>query len=71
MSVADLSAYVISGRVVSHLPGRPGASGCALGSTAACVAKLAEFRAAGANEIVSHGSTPGQNAALISAWRAR
>jgi probable F420-dependent oxidoreductase len=44
---------------------------CALGSTASCAAKLAEFRAAGADEIVTYGSTPGQNAGLIAAWRAR
>ncbi|HEY2832762.1 MAG TPA: hypothetical protein VGJ14_10085 [Sporichthyaceae bacterium] len=44
---------------------------CALGSTAGCVTKLAEFRAAGADEVVTYGSTPGQNAGLLAAWRAR
>lgn len=43
---------------------------CAIGSVSECVAKLAEFRAAGADEICTYGSTPMQNAALVAAWRA-
>jgi 5,10-methylenetetrahydromethanopterin reductase len=42
---------------------------CALGSVDECVAQLQRFRDAGADEIATYGSTPGQNAELISAWR--
>lgn len=42
---------------------------CAMGTIAECVAQLKAFRDAGADEIVTYGSTPGQNAALASAWR--
>jgi probable F420-dependent oxidoreductase len=42
---------------------------CALGSVAQCVQTLQRFRAAGADEIVTYGSTPNQNAALADAWR--
>lgn len=42
---------------------------CALGSVDDCVAQLRRFRAAGADELVTYGSTPGQNAALAQAWR--
>ncbi|MCW3015600.1 MAG: family class F420-dependent oxidoreductase [Solirubrobacterales bacterium] len=41
---------------------------CAIGSVAECVASLQRFRAAGVDEIVTYGSTPGQNAALAAAW---
>jgi probable F420-dependent oxidoreductase len=44
---------------------------CALGSVDECVAQLERFRAAGADEISTYGSTPGQNAGLIAAWRER
>jgi probable F420-dependent oxidoreductase len=44
---------------------------CAYGSIDDCVRKFAEFRAAGADEIVTYGSTPQQNAGVVSAWRAR
>jgi len=37
---------------------------CALGSVKECVESLLRFRAAGADEIVTYGSTPNQNAAL-------
>lgn len=47
------------------------AASCALGSVEECVATLAEFRNAGADEIATYGSTPGQNAALITAWHTR
>jgi 5,10-methylenetetrahydromethanopterin reductase len=43
----------------------------ALGSVQHCVAKLQQFRDAGADEIATYGSTPGQNAELIGAWRNR
>jgi alkanesulfonate monooxygenase SsuD/methylene tetrahydromethanopterin reductase-like flavin-dependent oxidoreductase (luciferase family) len=42
---------------------------CAIGSVAQCVQTLRRFRAAGADEIVTYGSTPNQNAALADAWR--
>ncbi|WP_354700034.1 hypothetical protein DSM112329_00295 [Paraconexibacter sp. AEG42_29] len=42
---------------------------CAIGSIETCVRKLAEFRAAGVDEITTYGSTPGQNARLAAAWR--
>lgn len=42
---------------------------CAIGSVQECVATLRRFRQAGADEIVTYGSTPGQNAALAAAWR--
>jgi probable F420-dependent oxidoreductase len=44
---------------------------CAIGSVDECVASLRRFRDAGADEIVTYGSTPGQNAALAAAWGAR
>jgi 5,10-methylenetetrahydromethanopterin reductase len=42
---------------------------CALGSVAHCVSVLADYRDAGADEIVIYGSAPVQNAGLIDAWR--
>jgi len=44
---------------------------CAIGSVAHCVERLAEYRAAGADEIAIYASTPAQNAQLIAAWRTR
>jgi 5,10-methylenetetrahydromethanopterin reductase len=43
---------------------------CALGSVSDCVASLRRFRKAGADEIVTYGSTPRQNAGLALAWAA-
>ena len=43
----------------------------AIGSIDTCVAKLQEFKDAGADEIATYGSSPTQNAALIDAWRKR
>jgi alkanesulfonate monooxygenase SsuD/methylene tetrahydromethanopterin reductase-like flavin-dependent oxidoreductase (luciferase family) len=43
---------------------------CAIGSVDECVASLRRFRDAGAQEIVTYGSTPGQNAKLAAAWAA-
>jgi probable F420-dependent oxidoreductase len=42
---------------------------CAMGSVDDCVAALRRFRDAGADEIVTYGSTPTQNAGLAAAWR--
>lgn len=44
---------------------------CAIGSVAHCVDRLRAYRDAGADEIVTYGSTPGQNAELAAAWRAQ
>jgi 5,10-methylenetetrahydromethanopterin reductase len=44
---------------------------CAIGSVSECVASLRRFREAGADEIVTYGSTPGQNAGLARAWAAQ
>jgi 5,10-methylenetetrahydromethanopterin reductase len=41
----------------------------AIGSISECIASLQRFRDAGADEIVTYGSTPAQNAALAQAWR--
>lgn len=41
----------------------------AVGSTEECVRSLQRFRDAGADEIATYGSTPGQNAKLIARWR--
>jgi 5,10-methylenetetrahydromethanopterin reductase len=47
------------------------AESCALGSVSECVAQLRRFREAGADELVTYGSTPGQNAALVKTWTAQ
>lgn len=39
------------------------------GSVADCVARMAEYRAAGADEICFYGSTAAENAMLVAAWR--
>lgn len=41
---------------------------CAIGSVDECLASLRAFREAGADEVVTYGSTPGQNRALAAAW---
>lgn len=41
------------------------------GSLADCVATMAQYRAAGADEICFYGSTAAENAALVAAWRDR
>jgi probable F420-dependent oxidoreductase len=43
---------------------------CAFGTAAECAANLQRFADAGADEITTYGSTPEQNAGLLSAWRA-
>jgi 5,10-methylenetetrahydromethanopterin reductase len=43
----------------------------AIGSLDECLAQLERFRAAGADELVTYGSTPGQNAKLAAAWAER
>jgi len=44
---------------------------CAIGGVDDCVAKIRQFRDAGADEVATYGSTPSQNAGLIAAWRER
>jgi probable F420-dependent oxidoreductase len=44
---------------------------CAIGSVAACVDQLRRYRDAGVDEVVTYGSTPGQNGALAREWRGR
>ncbi|MDS1114829.1 TIGR03857 family LLM class F420-dependent oxidoreductase [Gordonia westfalica] len=41
---------------------------CAFGSASECVAALRSYREAGADEIATYGSTPGQNAAVAHLW---
>lgn len=54
---------------MARVPDEWMATSCALGSVDECVASLQRFRDAGADEIATYGSTPGQNASLIAAWR--
>jgi 5,10-methylenetetrahydromethanopterin reductase len=42
---------------------------CAFGSPAECAVTLRSYRDAGADEVATYGSTPGQNAAVLDAWR--
>ena len=42
---------------------------CAIGTPAECVEQLRAFRDAGVDELALYGSTPAENAAVISAWR--
>ncbi|OBH11045.1 LLM class F420-dependent oxidoreductase [Mycobacterium sp. E1747] len=42
---------------------------CAFGSASRCAEKLREYKHAGVDEITTYGSTPGQNAGLLAAWR--
>lgn len=44
---------------------------CAFGSADECVTQLQRFLDAGADEVTTYGSTPGQNAGLIARWRER
>jgi probable F420-dependent oxidoreductase len=44
---------------------------CAIGTAAQCVARLQEYRDAGADEIATYGSSPVQNAGVIRLWRTR
>ena len=44
---------------------------CAIGTVEECVVSLRAFRDAGADEIVTYGSTPAQNRAVAAAWSER
>ncbi|MCW3040040.1 MAG: fgd2 [Solirubrobacterales bacterium] len=44
---------------------------CALGDVDHCVERVRLYREAGADEVATYGSTPGQNAGLLAAWRDR
>jgi 5,10-methylenetetrahydromethanopterin reductase len=46
-------------------------AGAALGSSAACVARAAEYRAAGADEILIHGASPAEAAGMAALWGVR
>jgi alkanesulfonate monooxygenase SsuD/methylene tetrahydromethanopterin reductase-like flavin-dependent oxidoreductase (luciferase family) len=52
----------------SYIPDSWIAESCAVGSVDACVAKMREFKDAGADEIGIYGSTPAQNAKVVDAW---
>lgn len=43
---------------------------CAVGAIGDCLATLASFKDAGADELAIYGTTPAENATLIEAWRA-
>jgi hypothetical protein len=47
------------------------AEASAVGSIDECVATLAAYRDAGADELALYGTTPSDNTGLIAAWRAR
>jgi 5,10-methylenetetrahydromethanopterin reductase len=47
------------------------AESCAIGAVEHCVDRLADYRAAGVDEIAIYGSTPAENAELIGCWRER
>lgn len=47
------------------------AESAALGSVVNCVERLAEYRAAGVDEIAIYASTPAENAEVIAGWRQR
>lgn len=55
----------------SELPWEWITDSSAIGTVEECVASLERFKAAGADEIATYGSTPMQNSALIAAWRDR
>ena len=44
---------------------------CAIGTVAECADRFQRYRDAGVDEIVTYGSTPGQNAALAGEWEQR
>jgi probable F420-dependent oxidoreductase len=43
-------------------------TGAALGSSAACARRAADYRAAGADEILVHGASPREAAGMVAAW---
>jgi hypothetical protein len=57
--------------VAAVIPDEYMADCSAFGTVDECVTNLRRFIDAGADEIVTYGSTPGQNAALVAAWRDR
>jgi hypothetical protein len=46
-------------------------AGAALGPSAACVARAAEYRAAGADEILIHGASPAEVVGMAALWGVR
>jgi probable F420-dependent oxidoreductase len=57
------------GELASLVPDEWMRESSAMGSAAECVTTLQQFRDAGADELVTYGSTPAQNAQLASLWR--
>lgn len=45
-------------------------STCGFGTAEQCATTLRQYRDAGADEVSTYGSTPGQNAGVLAAWRA-
>ncbi len=59
------------GEIAQLIPDEWILESCAVGPVEDCVAKLAEFKAAGADEIALYTGAPRQNAAVVDAWRSR
>jgi len=57
-------------RAARMLPGEWLETGAAIGTAARCAARLREYRASGADEIVLHGTTPEKLGGLTQAYRA-
>jgi alkanesulfonate monooxygenase SsuD/methylene tetrahydromethanopterin reductase-like flavin-dependent oxidoreductase (luciferase family) len=57
--------------VAAQIPDEYMADCSAFGTVDECVSNLRRFIDAGADEIVTYGSTPAQNAKLVAAWRDR
>lgn len=59
------------GEIAQLIPDEWVRESCAVGPVETCVGKLAEFKAAGADEIALYTGAPKQNTALVEAWRRR
>jgi probable F420-dependent oxidoreductase len=57
-------------KVAELIPDELMQASAAIGSVEECLKFVRELKAAGADEIATYGSTPGQNAKLVAAWRA-
>jgi 5,10-methylenetetrahydromethanopterin reductase len=57
-------------KVAELIPDELMGASAAIGSVEECLKFVRELKAAGADEIATYGSTPGQNAKLVAAWRA-
>lgn len=45
-------------------------TGAAIGSNTACARRAADYRAAGADEVLVHGASPAEAAAMAAVWGA-